>query len=149
MASLIMCYAAAFFGALFSGAYSSEWYASLAKPVFMPPDWLFGPVWTILYGMMAISLFMIWRKGLDKPVNRRAFMMFLAQLMVNAMWSPVFFGLRMPGFAFVVIILLWLLIVLTIVLSAKVSHLGAWLLVPYLGWVTFAIILNGAILYLN
>jgi len=81
--------------------------------------------------------------------GRRAFMVFLAQLMVNAIWSPVFVGLRMPRFAFVVIILLWLLIVLTVVLSAKVSHFGALLLVPYLGWVTFAIILNGAILHLN
>ena len=115
----------------------------------MPPDWLFSPVWTILYGMMAISLFIIWRQGLNKSGGKTAFIIFLAQLIVNAMWTPVFFGLKMPWLAMVLIIILWLLIFLTIAIFAKLSRLGAWLLVPYLGWVTFATILNGTILYLN
>ena len=149
IASVIMCYAAAFFGVLFSGVYHSDWYSYLTKPAFMPPDWLFGPAWTILYGMMAISLFIIWRQGLDKSGGKTAFIIFLAQLIVNAMWTPVFFGLKMPWLAMVLIIILWLLIFLTIAIFAKLSRLGAWLLVPYLGWVTFATILNGTILYLN
>ena len=149
LASLIMCYTAAFFGAFFGGVARSDWYASLAKPVFMPPDWLFGPVWTLLYGMMAISLFLVWRQGWDQPRVKIATMVFLAQLILNAAWSPVFFGLKMPGLAIIVIIILWLLIFLTVALFAKVSRLGAWLLVPYLAWVTFATILNGSILHLN
>lgn len=149
LASLTMCYAAAFFGAFFGSVARSDWYASLAKPEFMPPDWLFGPVWTLLYGMMAISLFLVWRQGLDRPRIKTAFVVFLAQLIVNAIWSPVFFGLKMPGLALIVIIILWLLIILTVALFAKLSRLGAWLLVPYLVWVTFATALNGSILHLN
>lgn len=149
IASVIMCYAAAFFGVLFSGVYHSDWYLSLTKPAFMPPDWLFGPAWTILYGMMAISLFIIWRQGLDKSGRKTAFIIFLAQLIVNAMWTPVFFGLKMPWLALVLIIILWLLIFLTIAIFAKLSRLGAWLLVPYLAWVTFATVLNVAIVHLN
>ena len=149
LASLIMCYTAAFFGAFFGGVARSDWYASLAKPEFMPPDWLFGPVWTILYGMMAISLFLVWRQGLDRPRGKTAFVVFLAQLIVNAIWSPVFFGLKMPELALIVIIILWLSICLTVAIFAKVSRLGAWLLVPYLAWVTFATVLNAAIAYFN
>ena len=149
LASLIMCYTAAFFGAFFGGVARSDWYESLAKPVFMPPDWLFGPVWTLLYGMMAISLFLVWRQGWDPPRVKIATVVFLAQLIVNAIWSPVFFGLKMPGLALIVIIILWLLIFLTVALFAKLSRLGAWLLVPYLAWVTFATVLNGSILHLN
>jgi len=147
--SLTMCYAGAFLGALFSGGYNSEWYTSLAKPVFMPPDWIFGPVWTLLYGMMAISLFLVWRQGWDQPRGKTALGVFLAQLIFNAMWSPVFFGLKMPELALVLVIILWLLICLTIVIFAKLSRFGAWLLVPYLGWVSFATALNVAIVYLN
>jgi len=149
LASLTICYAAAFFSVLFSGASRSDWYASLAKPVFMPPDWLFGPVWTLLYGMMAISLFLVWKRKLDRPGGKAACVVFLAQLIVNAIWSPVFFGLKMPGLALIVIIILWLLIFLTVALFGKLSRLGAWLLVPYLAWVTFATVLNGSILHLN
>ena len=149
LASLIMCYTAAFFGAFFGGVARSDWYASLAKPVFMPPDWLFGPVWTLLYGMMAISLFLVWRQGWYQPRVKLATVVFLAQLILNALWSPVFFGLKMPWLAFVLIIILWLLIFLTVAIFAKVSRLGAWLLVPYLAWVTFATVLNGSILHLN
>ncbi len=148
-ASLVICYAAAFFGALFSGDPRSEWYASLAKPSFMPPGWLFGPVWTVLYGMMAISLFLVWRNGLDNKQVRRASIVFLTQLILNAIWSPVFFGLEMPGLALVVIIILWLLILMTIVVFGRISKLAAGLLVPYLMWVTFATVLNCAIVYLN
>jgi len=149
LASLTICYAATFFGTFLGGAVRSDWYTSLAKPVFMPPGWLFGPVWTILYGMMAISLFLVWRQGLDRSGSKTAFGIFLAQLIVNAIWSPVFFGLKRPELAFIVIITLWLLIGLTVVIFRRVSQLGAWLLVPYLAWVTFATVLNGAIVYLN
>ena len=148
-ASLLICYAPAFFGVLFSDASRSEWYESLNKPGFMPPNWLFGPVWMVLYGMMAISLFLTWRQGLTKLGVRTAVIVFLAQLLINTLWSPVFFGLKMPGLALIVIVILWLLILLTIVVFTRVSRLSAWLLVPYLAWVTFSTVLNFAIVYLN
>ena len=149
LTSILICHTAAFFGVLFSDASRSEWYASLTKPGFMPPNWLFGPVWMVLYGMMAISLYLIWRQGLARLGARTAVIVFLVQLIFNALWSPAFFGMKMPGLALVVIVILWLLILLTIAVFTKVSRLGAWLLVPYLAWVTFATVLNCAIVYLN
>jgi len=146
---LLLCYGAAGVGSLFMGSVRSAWYANLIKPGFMPPGWLFGPVWTVLYTMMGISLFLVWRAGLESREVKAAVGAFLAQLLVNAMWTPVFFGWRMPGAALAVIGLLWLLILSTMLLFLRVSRGGAWLLVPYLAWVSFALVLNAAIVRLN
>ena len=149
LASLALCYAAALCGALFSGASRSDWYASLAKPTFMPPAWLFGPVWTLLYAMMAISLFLVWSKRSKWPLAKKVFGLFAAQLIVNAFWSPAFFGLRIPALGLILIVILWVLLSLTVYMFSRISRPAACLLVPYLAWITFAMVLNCAIVYLN
>lgn len=127
----------------------SVWYAGLDKPFFTPPDWVFGPVWTILYFLMAVSLFLVWQKGFNNPAVRLAMALYLVQLVLNALWTPLFFGLHMPFLALIEIIALWTAIVLTLLAFAGPSKTAAWLLVPYVGWISFAAILNGAIWWLN
>ena len=120
----------------------SGWYQTLVKPSFNPPNWIFGPVWTILYFLMGISLYMVWiRKGNLK--------WFWVQLILNSLWSFLFFGLKSPGMALIEIILLWVAIILTIKSFMKVYRTAAYLLYPYLAWVTFATILNFSIWILN
>ena len=125
------------------------WYATIEKPSFTPPNWVFGPVWTILYLLMGVAAFLIWQKGVQFRMIRIALRWFLVQLVLNALWTPVFFGLHQIGWAFVVIVLLWIAIVVTTYCFARVSKTGAALLVPYLLWVSFAAVLNGAIWWLN
>jgi tryptophan-rich sensory protein len=125
-----------------------EWYADLNKPAWNPPGWIFGPVWTALYAMMAVAAWLVWQQG-GFVVQRRPLGMFLAQLALNALWTPLFFGLRHPGLAFAEIILLWLAILATLLAFRPVSRTAAWLLVPYLAWVSFAAVLNGTIWRLN
>lgn len=121
------------------------WYWALAKPSWTPPPWLFGPVWTLLYLAMATAAWGVWmRVGWSRPLAWWA-----GQLVLNAAWSPVFFGAHQLGWAAVIIVALWLAIVGTIVAFAKVARWPAWLLAPYLGWVSFATALNFAIWRLN
>jgi tryptophan-rich sensory protein len=127
----------------------SIWYAGLQRPFFTPPDWLFGPVWTILYFLMGVSVFLVWHRGVDSRAVRFAMALYLVQLGLNALWTPLFFGLQMPFLAFVEIIVLWTAIVFTVLAFASVSKIAAWLLVPYLAWTSFAAVLNGAIWWLN
>ena len=127
----------------------SVWYAGLNKPFFTPPDWLFGPVWTILYFLMGVSVFLVWKRGLESHGVRLAMALYLVQLFLNALWTPLFFGLQMPFLGFVEIIVLWTAILFTLLAFAGVSAVAAWLLVPYLAWTSFAAILNGAIWWLN
>ncbi|MHC4617519.1 MAG: TspO/MBR family protein [Planctomycetota bacterium] len=127
----------------------SVWYAGLNKPFFTPPDWLFAPVWTILYFLMGVSVFLVWQRGLERHRVRPAMALYLVQLILNALWTPLFFGLRMPFLALVELVALLTAIVLTLFAFASVSALAAWLLVPYLAWTSFAAILNGAIWWLN
>ncbi|MEU7904413.1 TspO/MBR family protein [Actinoplanes sp. NPDC049118] len=120
-------------------------YQSLEQPPWAPPSWLFGPVWTILYAMIAVAGWLVWRRaGWTPALNAYA-----AQLAVNAAWTPIFFGFGRYGLALVDIVVLWVLIGATIYLFRPVSRTAAWLLVPYWAWVTFAAALNAAIWHAN
>ncbi|NJM55561.1 MAG: tryptophan-rich sensory protein [Verrucomicrobiae bacterium] len=122
-----------------------EWYRSLNKPSWTPPSWLFGPAWTFLYLSMAVAAWVVWRRaGWSAPLR-----WWLAQLALNAVWTPLFFGLRQPGWAFAEIVLLWLAIAVTMVKFFRVKRWAGALLVPYLLWVTFAATLNFALWRMN
>ncbi len=142
---LLLCFAAASPGALFM---PGEWYAALRKPAWNPPAWIFGPVWTALYTMMAVSAWLVWKRGGFKA-QRWPLGVFLVQLVLNALWSPLFFGLHRMGIAFLAIIVLWFAILLTMEHFHRVSRPAAWLLAPYLAWVGFATVLNGTLWWLN
>lgn len=120
------------------------YYAALAKPVWAPPAWVFGPVWTILYAMMAVAAWRVWRRGGWRG-QRGPLALYVIQLALNALWTPLFFGLRWPGGALVEIVLLWLTIVLTGRAFFRVDRLAGGLFVPYLFWVGFAAALNFSI----
>lgn len=125
-----------------------EWYASLAKPSWTPPGWLFGPVWTLLYASMAVSAWLLWRRR-AQPGAWRALACFGVQLALNLAWTPVFFGMHRPGLAAVVIVVLLAMIAATVATAWRVSRAAALLLFPYLAWVAFASCLNIAIWLLN
>jgi translocator protein len=142
---LVLCFGAAAFGSQFS---PGEWYAELAKPAWTPPGWLFGPVWSVLYAMMGIAAWLIW-KDAGFSGARVALGLFVFQLVLNAAWSWLFFGLQEPGLALVDIGLLWAAILATAVAFRHHRPLAAGLLVPYLLWVSFAAALNFEIWRLN
>jgi len=144
----ILCLSAGWAGSLSTGS-NSNWYQNLNKPSFNPPDWVFGPVWTALYIMMGISAFLIWQKGLNNNAVKIALLFFIIQLILNAIWTPLFFGLKSPILAFTEIILLWFGISLTIVKFYTLSKPASFLLIPYILWVTFAAFLNFSIVLLN
>jgi tryptophan-rich sensory protein len=127
----------------------TTWYAGLNKPSFNPPNFIFGPVWTILYTLMGIALFIVWDKGLKNKKIGKAVKIFLLQLALNFLWSLVFFGFHLPFAAFIVIIALWISIFYTMSLFKKISKPAYWLLVPYVAWVSFAMILNFFVAILN
>ncbi len=145
LAFVAVCFLAALTGAVFR---PGTWYDLLAKPSWRPPNWLFAPVWTVLYLMIAVSGWLVWREagvaGAKIPLT-----VYAIQLVLNAAWTPIFFGLHRPDLAFFEIVLIWLSIVATILLFYPIHAGAAWLLVPYLGWVTFAAALNFAIWSLN
>jgi benzodiazapine receptor len=143
----LLCFLAAGLGSLFTMVSLGSWYAGLAKPSWNPPSWIFGPVWTVLYAMMAVAGWLVWRRGGSQ--SRIALRWFAIQLALNVGWSAVFFGLQLPGVAFVEILALWVAIATTLVTSWKVSRAAGILLAPYLLWVSFATILNFAIWRLN
>ncbi|MBS1598730.1 MAG: tryptophan-rich sensory protein [Bacteroidetes bacterium] len=124
------------------------WYSGLQKPYFNPPNWIFAPVWTILYILMAIALYKIWKLEISKERNR-ALLFFFLQLSLNFCWSFIFFYFHQISLALVDIVLLWSFILITILFFSMFNRTAAWLLVPYLAWVSFATILNIAILKLN
>lgn len=126
-----------------------SWYAAIEKPSFTPPAWVFGPVWTTLYILMGVAAFLVWRRGLGSRAVRAALGWFLGQLVLNAVWSPVFFGWHRIGLAMVVVVLLWAAIVVTMYRFSRVSGVAAALLAPYLLWVSFAAVLNASIWWLN
>ncbi len=136
-----------------SGFFTSSgvngWYATANKPWFNPPNWIFGPVWTALYIMMGIALFLISKNEADKTIKQTAIILFAVQLTLNFFWSLIFFKMQQPGWAFAEIILMWLMILFTIIWFGKISSAAAWLLVPYICWVSFASVLNYAIWKLN
>jgi len=126
----------------------TNWYAGLHKPSFNPPNYLFGPVWTLLYFLMGISLYLIW-KQLPSPSKTKSIILFFIQFGLNFCWSFIFFKFHKPGFAFAEIILMWIFILLTILSFSKLNKTAAWLLVPYIAWVSFASLLNYSIWQLN
>ncbi len=125
------------------------WYAGLTKPSFNPPNWIFGPVWTCLYILMAVAFWRILIKPAGTGGKTVAVTVFVIQMVLNALWSVTFFGLRSPLYGLVTIVLLLAAIVATIVLFARIDRLAAWLMAPYLLWVCFASVLNAAIFWLN
>ena len=130
-------------------AIRSGWYAGLEKPFFNPPDWLFGPVWTVLYFTMAVAAWMVWKPEPEDPLVKPALLIFFTQLIFNVFWSAFFFGMRRPGLALMEIVVLWLLILVTALVFVRISRWAALLLVPYLVWVLYAAVLNGAIWWMN
>lgn len=146
--SLVLCFAVAFLGSLVTTPSIDSWYATLQKPSFNPPNWIFGPVWTVLYFLMGVSLYMVWNQAKGKK-SKKAIQVFLVQLALNFLWSVAFFGFHAPTVAFITIVILWGTILYTILLFYKLSKPAAYLLIPYLLWVSFATILNLAIVVLN
>jgi benzodiazapine receptor len=147
--SIVACQGAGFIGSLATTPNIPTWYAALEKPFFTPPSWLFAPAWITLYLLMAIAAFLIWRKGLREEGVKCALIVFLVQLVLNALWSLVFFGLQSPLYGMVVIIALWIAILLTIIKFFRLSTAAGWLMIPYILWVSFASILNISIWVLN
>ena len=147
--SIVACQCAGLIGSLATVTAIPTWYATLDKPSFTPPNWLFAPAWITLYLLMGISAFIVWRKGLDSRPIQVALMVFLAQLILNALWSVVFFGLQSPLYGVVVIIALWIAILFTILNFYKISTAAAIILLPYILWVSFATVLNISIWILN
>lgn len=124
------------------------WYAALEKPFFNPPNWIFGPVWTLLYILMGVSLYLVWTAH-NKQSKKRAFALFGAQLALNTLWSLVFFGLHWPWLAVVVILALWITIVMTMQTFRRYSQTSFWIFMPYIVWVSFAAVLNISVALLN
>ena len=147
--SVSLCLMTGFVGSFSTMNSVKTWYAELSRPSFTPPDWTFGVVWPILYVMMGISVFMIWNRGLDKRKVKVALGLFVLQLVLNGLWTPIFFGLHMIALALIEIVLLWIAILLTILVFWRISKTATFFLFPYILWVSFAVILNTALWYLN
>ncbi len=147
--SVTVCFAVAALGSLYTNPSIDNWYAALAKPSWNPPNWIFGPVWTVLYLMMAIAGWLVWRRRGSITGAAFPLAVFAIQLLLNALWSYLFFGLHRPGLAFAEIVLLWAAILATLLAFRRVIPLAGWLLLPYLLWVTFAAFLNFTIWRLN
>jgi tryptophan-rich sensory protein len=127
----------------------STWYPTLIKPSFNPPAWVFGPVWTLLYVMMGVAAFLVWRRGFDAEGVRLALTIFAIQLALNGLWSILFFGIRQPGWALAEIIVLWIAIGLTALRFWRLVPAAGLLLLPYWAWVSFATVLNASLWWLN
>jgi translocator protein len=147
--SIVVCQLAGGIGAIFTTPSISTWYKTLEKPSFSPPNWVFAPVWTTLFLLMGISAFLIWREGIKKSQVRIALGIFITQLLLNILWSLLFFGLKLPMAGFFEIIFLWIAILLTILSFLKISIPAGILLIPYIFWVSLASVLNFALWKLN
>jgi tryptophan-rich sensory protein len=147
--AVVICELAGIIGSIFTTPSIPGWYAGIVKPSFNPPNWIFGPVWTALYALMGLAAYLVFAKGLKRPDVKLALAVFAAQLVVNTLWSIVFFGAHRILAAAVVIVVLWTLILATILLFRRISPAAAYLLVPYLLWVSFATALNVSFYALN
>jgi tryptophan-rich sensory protein len=145
--SIAICQLAGVVGSIFTISAIPTWYAALNKPSFSPPSWVFGPVWLTLYLLMGISLYLVW--SIKKQNKEKARYIFGAQLFLNALWSLVFFGLKSPILGLVNIVALWFMILATIVMFYRISKTAAYLLIPYICWVTIATALNYGVWVLN
>lgn len=148
-AFIFVCHMAGIIGSVFTTSSIPTWYAGLEKPWFTPPNWLFAPVWLTLYTLMGISLYWIWQKGPSKENVRSALLVFFGQLVINAIWSIVFFGLQSPFYALILVAMMWTLILLTIYMFYKIDKKAGLILVPYIAWVTIASLLNYFVWVLN
>lgn len=147
--AIAVCLLAGLIGSVFTAPALSPWYAALAKPALTPPAWLFGPVWTVLFVLMGIALYIVWSKGWGQKNVQVAMTIFAVQLVLNVLWSYLFFGLQAPFFGLIEIVILWVAILMTIGTFRRVSIPAAVLLVPYFLWVTFAAYLTYGIYTLN
>ncbi len=149
IAAILICEFVGLLGSVFTLSSITTWYATLHKPSFSPPNWLFGPVWTLLYALMGISAYLIWEKGIKENGVKPALKLFSLQLILNFMWTILFFGLKSPLLGLISISILWIAILATILKFSKLSKNAATLMIPYILWVSFAAILNLAVLMLN
>lgn len=148
-ASIALCEFAGIIGSIFTFPAIGTWYATLQKPFFSPPNWVFAPAWTALYFLMGIALYLVIKNGIRGRNAKIAVSVFAVQLILNALWSFLFFGLKSPLYSFLEIIALWIAIAAAIIAFSRISRRAALLLVPYLLWVSFAAVLNFSILLLN
>jgi tryptophan-rich sensory protein len=149
ISSIFLCFAAGAVGSLFTVKEVRGWFQTLQKPPFAPPDWIFGPVWTVLYVLMGIAFYLIWMSDVPKPFRNFAMILFMAHLIFNALWSVLFFGMHSPAWAMVDIIVLWIMVMALIGVFWTISQIAGLLLVPYGCWVSFAMVLNYAFWRLN
>ena len=147
--SIIICQSAGIFGSLFTFEAVPDWYITLEKPFFAPPNWIFGPVWIILYFLMGVSLYIVWENELKSKTRNVFFVVFAIQLILNALWSLLFFGLKSPLLGLIDILILDVMLVVTIFYAKRVSKYAAMLLIPYMVWIIIASVLNYAIMVLN
>lgn len=147
--NVIICQLIGIIGSTFTRSSVPTWYAGLNKPDFNPPNWIFAPVWFTLYFMMGTSSYLIWIKGIENKSVKISLIIFLFQLILNALWTYFFFGLHSPFYAFIDIIALWIVILLVSLNFYRHSKTAGLLLIPYILWVSFAGVLNYYILVLN
>ena len=147
--SILICEAVGIMSGLLSQTNMNEWLATLNKPSWNPPSWLFGPVWSILYALMGLALWIIWKSHFDETSKRIALIIFALQLFLNFWWSLLFFRFHSPALALADILLMIVVITITVFRFALISRKASWLLVPYLAWVCFAAILNYTIWSMN
>lgn len=147
--AVVVCQITGVVGSIFTRPSIPTWYSALQKPDFTPPDWLFAPVWITLYTLMGISAYLVWNKGFENKNIKISLFIFTVQLLLNALWSFLFFGLHSPLYAFIEIIILWVAIAIVILNFFRISLPAGFLLLPYLFWVSFAVVLNFYIMKLN
>lgn len=147
--SIIIVFLAGAVGTVSTLPQITTWYASLAKPSWTPPNWAFGPIWSTLYVLMGISLFLVWREGLDKKKVQVGILVFAVQLVLNAVWSLVFFGGHNIFGGLILVIILWIAILVNIIVFYRISKAAGLILIPYLIWVSIASYLNYSVLVLN
>jgi tryptophan-rich sensory protein len=148
-AAILFCIIVGSIGSLVTITGPGSWYASLQKPFFAPPNWVFAPVWITLFVLMGIALYLVWQSGTEKRDVRIALGIFCVQFFFNVIWSFLFFGLQSPLLGFIDILVLWVMIVVTLWAFYRVKKSAAYLLIPYIAWVTLASALNGAIYFMN
>lgn len=146
--SVLLPLVVGFFASFFTQQSVDTWYKLIEKPVFNPPDWIFAPVWTILYIMIGIAFYLVWQKNFG-PNRKRVLTIYFVQLFLNFLWSFLFFGMQSPLAGLIGIILLWVIIFINIKVFYRVTKTAGYLLVPYLAWVSFALILNFSIVIIN
>lgn len=147
---VVTCVAIGYLSGMATRSAITSWYPTLIKPSFNPPNWVFAPVWSMLYIMMGVAAGLVWNRiEFEKEIVKKALVLFAIQLGLNALWSYLFFGLHNPMLAGLEIIVLWLMIFETYIQFAKINKMAGYLFIPYLAWVSFAAVLNGSIWWLN